>query len=115
MKKLFGLVGMAFFGVIALSSCKSSKDLTVVREDIVSDTYKAKYNINFDVENEEEATRLYNKDRSAKTTSYYDVYVAKDYKASLLSYSISLSDLIEKTENLEKKIEQKKFKNVHAY
>ena len=115
MKKLFGFVGIALAGILILSSCKSSKDLTVVRADDVSDAYKAKYNINFDTDNEDEAIRLYNKDRSAKTTSYYDVYIAKDYKASLLSYSVSLSQMIEDTDNLEKKIEQKKFKNVHAY
>ena len=114
-KKLFGFLGMAFAGLLALSSCKSNKDLTVLRQDEVEATIKAKYNIDFDVNNEDESIRLYNSERSAKTTSYYDVYIAKDYKSSLMSYTISLSEIIESqkdTEDIVAKIEKKKFKSV---
>jgi len=113
MKKLFGFVGMAFIGVLALSSCKNSQDLTTLRVDEVSAENKTKYNIDFDVTNEDEAIQLYNSERSEKTTSYYDVYIAKDYKASLLSYTITLDELKEENSELEKRINQKKFKNLH--
>ncbi len=112
MKKLFGLLGMAFVGLAALTSCKSNKDLTTLRIDEVSDTNKANYRINFDADNGDESIRLFNSERSAKTTSYYDVYISKDYKDNLLSYTISLTELMEKDESLEKKINKKKFKSI---
>lgn len=117
MKKLFGLMGMAFVGLAVLTSCKSSKDLTTLRVDEVSDTNKANYKINFEVDNDDESIRLYNSERSAKTTSYYDVYIAKDYKDSLLSYTITLDDFKTSYDennkvSLETKIEKKKFKSV---
>ena len=116
MKKLFGIIGMAFVGIAVLSSCKKSQDLKTLRIDEVSATNKEKYNLDFDVDNEDEAIRLYNSERSAKTTSYYDVYIAKDYKESLLSYTITLDDLIEESKkqdtDLEKRLSQKKFKSI---
>lgn len=116
MKKLFGFIGMAFVGLMTLSSCKSSQDLKTLRLDEVSATNKEKYNIDFDVDNEDESIRLYKDERSTKATSYYDIYIAKDYKASLLSYTFTLDDLINKLDkkdiDLEKKLTQKKFKSL---
>lgn len=118
MKKLFGIIGIAFVGLVTLSSCKNSQDLKTLRVDEVSTTNKEKYNLNFDADNEEEAIRLYNSERSAKTTSYYDVYIAKDYKSSLLSYTITLDELKEELSkekiDLDKKLNQKKFKSLHV-
>ncbi len=114
MKKLFGIVGIAFAGLFALSSCKSSKDLQTLRKDTISDAIKAEYNIEFDDTN---GKVLYNKERSAKTTSYYDVYIANndDYKSNLVTYSINLSELIKKTPELEKRLSQKKLSGIPVY
>lgn len=114
-KKLFGFVGMAFASLLVLTSCKSNKDLTTLRCDEVNDTIKAKYNIDFNVDDENESIRLFNSERSAKTTSYYDVYIAKEYKDSLISYTITLDEIINKQEDKDKfvkKIEKKKLKSV---
>lgn len=113
MKKLFAIVGIAFAGLVALTSCKSKQDLKTLRLDEVTAAKKTEYKIDFDVDNEEESIRLYNSERSAKTTSYYDVYIAKDYRASLLSYTVTLDQLRNaEGSDLNKRLDQKKFKSI---
>ena len=107
MKKLLGILGLAIVGLFSLASCKKSQDLTTIRRDKISDTYKAKYNLTFD-----ETTgskKLYNKERSAKATSYYDVYIAEDYTSSLLRYTINIEDL---KKDIDDDITKRKLKSI---
>ncbi len=106
MKKLFGVAAAAAVLAIGLASCNNSQDLESLRKDAqISDELKSAYKINFD--STTGSKRLYKDDRG-DNKSYFDVYVAEDYKASLLRYTISLDSLKSSVENLETKLEQRK-------
>ena len=106
MKKLFKFVGIAFAGVLALASCKNSEDLESLRKDAdISAEIKEAYNINFDATTS--SKKLYNQDRG-DNNSYFDVYVAEDYKNSLLSYTITLESMKADVADLEKRLDQNK-------
>ena len=106
MKKLFKVVAATFALAIGLASCNNSQDLESLRKDAqISDELKTTYNINFDATTG--SKKLYNQDRG-DNKSYIDVYVASDYKSSLLSYTISLDSLKSSVELLETKLSQNK-------
>ncbi len=106
MKKLFGVAAAAAVLAIGLASCNNSQDLESLRKDAqISDELKSAYKINFD--STTGSKRLYKDDRG-DNKSYFDVYVAEDYKSSLLRYTISLGSLKSSVENLETKLEQRK-------
>ncbi len=106
MKKLLGVLGLAVVGLFSLASCKKSQDLSTTRRDKISDEYKTKYNLSFD---ETTGKQLFNKERSAKTTSYYDVYISNDYADNLLKYTINISEL---DENIDEIISEKRLKSI---
>lgn len=111
MKKLFGIVGIAFAGLFALTSCKNSQDLETVRSNEISSELKTTYKLDFDSTN---GKRLYNQDRG-DNKSYYDIYLANDYKASLLTYTISLDTLKETATDLTKRLEERKLTSIPVH
>lgn len=98
MKKLFISASILAFGALALTSCSSSNDgdLTVIRVDNPTDEVKNKYNITFmdDVNNTSLATRLNTADLD-QNSSYYAVYVAKDYASTAFVYTKDIDDDLE--------------------
>ena len=91
MKKLFAVAALGLAFALGLTSCNNSQDLESLRKDAtISDELKTAYNINFD--STTESVKLYKEDRG-ENKSYFDVYLAKDYKASLLTYTISFDTL----------------------
>ncbi len=109
MNKLFKMVGVSCLGLLALTSCGNSQDLTTLRKDTVSDTIRSEYNITFDATTG--SKKLYTSDRG-DNKSYFDVYIAEDYKASLVSYTMTLETLKSDVSDLEKRLEQNKLTSI---